>query len=76
MRQFFQLRQGRQKNAVPPIFETHILYKTEKVQDKSIDNLFLLEDGTYAIVNYEPVYKRKRQNKIIKLHYSGYGKIL
>ena len=35
--------------------------------EKSIDNLFLLEDGTYAIVDYESVYKRI--NKIKYLNY-------
>lgn len=34
---------------------------------KSIDNLFLLEDGTYAIVDYESVYKKT--NKIKYLNY-------
>ena len=33
----------------------------------SVDNLFLLEDGTYAIVDYESVYKRI--NKIKYLNY-------
>ena len=27
--------------------------------EKSIDNLFLLENGTYAIVDYESVYKKR-----------------
>jgi 3-methyladenine DNA glycosylase AlkD len=35
--------------------------------EKSIDNLFLLEDGTYAIVDYESVYKKA--NKIKYLNY-------
>jgi len=35
--------------------------------EKSIDNLFLLEDGTYAIVDYESVYKGR--NKIKYLNY-------
>lgn len=35
--------------------------------EKSVDNLFLLEDGTYAIVDYESVYKRI--NKIKYLNY-------
>ncbi|MCM1188964.1 MAG: hypothetical protein NC541_06670 [bacterium] len=35
--------------------------------EKSIDNLFLLEDGTYAIVDYESVYKR-----ISKIKYLNY----
>ena len=35
--------------------------------EKSIDNLFLLEDGTYAIVDYEAVYK-----KINKIKYLNY----
>ncbi len=35
--------------------------------EKDIDNLFLLEDGTYAIVDYEAEYKR--QNKIKYLNY-------
>ena len=35
--------------------------------EKSIDNLFLLEDGTYAIVDYESVYKKT--NKIKYLNY-------
>ena len=35
--------------------------------EKSIDNLFLLEDGTYAIVDYESVYKK--ENKIKYLNY-------
>ena len=35
--------------------------------EKSIDNLFLLEDGTYAIVDYESVYKKS--NKIKYLNY-------
>lgn len=35
--------------------------------EKSVDNLFLLEDGTYAIVDYEAVYK-----KINKLKYLNY----
>ncbi len=35
--------------------------------EKNIDNLFLLEDGTYAIVDYESVYKKA--NKIKYLNY-------
>ena len=35
--------------------------------EKSIDNLFLPEDGTYAIVDYESVYKKA--NKIKYLNY-------
>ena len=35
--------------------------------EKSIDNLFLLEDGTYAIVDYESEYKKA--NKIKYLNY-------
>ena len=35
--------------------------------EKSVDNLFLLEDGTYAIVDYESVYKR-----ISKIKYLNY----
>ena len=35
--------------------------------EKSIDNLFLLEDGTYAIVDYESVYRR-----ISKIKYLNY----
>ncbi len=35
--------------------------------EKSVDNLFLLEDGTYAIVDYESVYKRV--SKIKYVHY-------
>lgn len=35
--------------------------------EKHLDNLFLLEDGTYAIVDYESVYKRL--NKIKYLNY-------
>ena len=35
--------------------------------EKSIDNLFLLEGGTYAIVDYESVYKKA--NKIKYLNY-------
>lgn len=35
--------------------------------EKSIDNLFLLEDGTYAIVDYESLYKR-----ISKIKYLNY----
>lgn len=35
--------------------------------EKSIDNLFLLEDGTYAIVDYEAEYKKT--NKIKYLNY-------
>lgn len=35
--------------------------------EKSIDNLFLLEDDTYAIVDYESVYKKT--NKIKYLNY-------
>lgn len=35
--------------------------------EKSIDNLFLLEDGTYAIVDYESEYK-----KINKVKYMNY----
>lgn len=35
--------------------------------EKVMDNLFLLEDGTYVIVDYESVYKR--QNKIKYLNY-------
>ena len=35
--------------------------------EKSVDNLFLLEDGTYAIVDYEAVYKKV--NKIKYLNY-------
>lgn len=33
--------------------------------EKSVDNLFLLEDGTYAIVNYESVYKRIKKIKYL-----------
>lgn len=33
--------------------------------EKSVDNLFLLEDGTYAIVDYESVYKRISKNKYL-----------
>ena len=40
--------------------------------EKSVDNLFLLEDGTYAIVNYETVYKRI--NKIKYLNYIAKAK--
>lgn len=32
---------------------------------KDIDNLFLLEDGTYAIVDYEAEYKKKNKIKYI-----------
>lgn len=35
--------------------------------EKGVDNLFLLEDGTYAIVDYEAEYKRT--NKVKYLHY-------
>jgi len=35
--------------------------------EKDIDNLFLLEDGTYAIVDYEAEFKKL--NKIIYLNY-------
>ena len=35
--------------------------------EKSIDNLFLLEDGTYAIVDYESAYRR-----ISKIKYLNY----
>lgn len=35
--------------------------------EKSMDNLFLLEDNTYVIVDYESTYKRK--NKIKYLNY-------
>lgn len=35
--------------------------------EKSIDNLLLLEDGTYAIVDYESIYKR-----ISKIKYLNY----
>ena len=35
--------------------------------EKSIDNLFLLKDGSYAIVDYESVYKKA--NKIKYLNY-------
>lgn len=35
--------------------------------EKEIDNLFLLEDGTFAIVDYESEYKK--QNKIKYLNY-------
>lgn len=35
--------------------------------EKSVDNLFLLEDGTYAIVDYEAEYKKL--NKIKYLNY-------
>lgn len=35
--------------------------------EKVMDNLFLLEDGTYIIVDYESVYKKK--NKIKYLNY-------
>ena len=38
-----------------------------QVNEMRIDNLFLLEDGTYAIVDYESVYKRI--NKIKYLNY-------
>lgn len=37
------------------------------VDEKAMDNLFLLEDGTYVIVDYESVYKRK--NKVKYLNY-------
>ncbi len=35
--------------------------------EKGVDNLFLLEDGTYAIVDYEAEYKRS--NKVKYLNY-------
>lgn len=53
---------------LPPIRE---LLPTDlpkiSANEKSIDNLFLLEDGTYAIVDYESVYKKA--NKIKYLNY-------
>lgn len=33
--------------------------------EKEIDNLFLLEDGTYAIVDYEAEYRKKNQIKYL-----------
>ena len=54
--------------ALPPI---RALLPTDlpkiAANEKSIDNLFLLEDGTYAIVDYESVYKKA--NKIKYLNY-------
>lgn len=46
-----------------------ILFKIlgQTYNEKSIDNLFLLKDGTYAIVDYESVYKKA--NKIKYLNY-------
>lgn len=53
---------------IPPIRE---LLPTNlpkiSANEKSVDNLFLLEDGTYAIVDYEA--ELKKQNKIKYLNY-------
>ena len=43
--------------------------------EKNIDNLFLLEDGTYAIVDCESEYK-KQIKSISELYRTGNGKIL
>lgn len=49
----------------------HALLPTDipkiSANEKNVDNLFLLEDGTYAIVDYEAVYK-----KINKIKYLNY----
>lgn len=47
--------------------------------ERSIDSLFLLEDNTYVIVDYESEYKKSnkiKQNQIFELHNTGIGKIL
>lgn len=53
---------------IPPIRE---LLPTNlpkiSANEKSVDNLFLLEDGTYAIVDYESEFKK--QNKVKYLNY-------
>lgn len=53
---------------IPPIRE---LLPTNlpkiSANEKSVDNLFLLEDGTYAIVDYESEFKKR--NKVKYLNY-------
>ncbi|MCL2253705.1 MAG: hypothetical protein FWC09_04600 [Lachnospiraceae bacterium] len=56
---------GLQLPAIKEVLPTNL--PKISADEKQLDNLFLLEDGTYAIVDYESVYKRS--NKIKYLNY-------
>ena len=62
----------------------HALLPTDlpkiSTNEKSVDNLFLLEDGAYAIVDYESVYKMisniKYLNYIARVKAFAFGQTL
>ena len=43
--------------------------------DRISDRLFELEDGSFAIVDYESEYKREKKRKVPDLHLAGIGEI-